>query len=58
MSEAFFPEVDQPIMYAGPGSAEPLTFRWYDADASWRANDGRAAAVRRRVLALVQLDGL
>ena len=32
MSDAFFPEVDGPIRYAGPDSTDPLTFRWYDAD--------------------------
>jgi xylose isomerase len=32
MSEAFFPEIDGPIRYAGPDSMDPLTFRWYDAD--------------------------
>ena len=28
----FFTEVPEPIRYAGPGSDDPLTFRWYDAD--------------------------
>ncbi|MEY2960041.1 MAG: hypothetical protein RLZZ01_2609 [Actinomycetota bacterium] len=28
---SFFEEVE-PIRYAGPGSDDPLTFRWYDAD--------------------------
>jgi xylose isomerase len=32
MSDAFFPEVDGPIRYAGPDSTDPLSFRWYDAD--------------------------
>jgi xylose isomerase len=32
MGDEFFPEVEGPIRYAGPDSAEPLTFRWYDAD--------------------------
>jgi xylose isomerase len=32
MSEAFFPEIDGPIRYAGADSTDPLTFRWYDAD--------------------------
>ncbi|HSK97406.1 MAG TPA: xylose isomerase [Euzebyales bacterium] len=32
MSDPFFPEIDGPIRYAGPDSADPLTFRWYDAD--------------------------
>ena len=32
MSDAFFPEVDGPIRYAGPDSTDPLAFRWYDAD--------------------------
>jgi xylose isomerase len=32
MSEAFFPEVDGPIRFAGPDSTDPLTFRWYDPE--------------------------
>ncbi|MGA1076098.1 MAG: xylose isomerase, partial [Ilumatobacteraceae bacterium] len=28
---SFFEEVE-PIRYAGPGSDDPLAFRWYDAD--------------------------
>jgi len=27
----FFTNVTEPIAYAGPGSNQPLTFRWYDA---------------------------
>ena len=27
----WFPEVSEPIRYEGPGSKNPLAFRWYDA---------------------------
>ncbi|HYM82530.1 MAG TPA: xylose isomerase, partial [Candidatus Dormibacteraeota bacterium] len=30
MSEAFFPQVQEPIRYAGLGSTDPLTFKVYD----------------------------
>jgi xylose isomerase len=32
MSEPFFTDVEGPIAYEGPGSENPLAFRWYDAD--------------------------
>ncbi len=32
MPAPFFTEVTEPIRYAGPDSADALTFRWYDAD--------------------------
>ena len=32
MTDPFFPQVSEPIHYAGPDSTDPLTFRWYDAD--------------------------
>ena len=37
----FLTEVSEPIRYAGPGSDDPLTFRWYDADRGRRGHRGR-----------------
>lgn len=31
MAAEFFPEITDPIAFAGPDSTDPLTFRWYDA---------------------------
>ena len=41
----FFPEVDEPIRYAGPDSDDPFAFRWYDAD---RVVAGRTMAEHLR----------
>ncbi len=32
MAEPFFTDVTAPIAYEGPGSTNPLAFRWYDKD--------------------------
>ena len=32
MTSSFFDAAPEPIRYAGPGSDDPMTFRWYDAD--------------------------
>jgi len=32
MTEPFFPDVTERIRYSGPGSSDPLSFRWYDED--------------------------
>ena len=32
MTRPFFTDVAEPIEYRGSGSADPLSFRWYDAD--------------------------
>jgi xylose isomerase len=29
---SFFPEIEEPIRYAGPDAESPLAFRWYDPD--------------------------
>lgn len=41
----FFPDITEPIPYAGPDSNDPLTFRWYDAD---RVVAGRTMAEHLR----------
>ncbi len=43
--EPFFGEVEQPIVHEGPGSTNPLAFRWYDAD---REVAGRSMAEQLR----------
>ena len=43
--EPFFAEVTEPIRHRGPGSTDPLAFRWYDAD---RVVAGRTMAEHLR----------
>jgi len=44
--DPFFPEVTEPVRYAGPDSDDPLAFRWYDAD---RVVAGRTMAEHLRL---------
>jgi xylose isomerase len=44
--DPFFPEVAEPVRYAGPDSDDPLAFRWYDAD---RVVAGRTMAEHLRL---------